>query len=66
MKVRKTIVVLMLYLTLFTIFFAVAVYNYYKDIPVFEIGLSGKVTDIFLIVLSVLGILKTGWHIYSF
>ena len=56
----------MLYLVMFGIFFAVSLYNYYQNKAVFDVGLPNKITDLTLIVLSVLGIFKTGWHIYSF
>lgn len=66
MKTKRTMIVLILYLIMFAVFFAVSIINYIENKAVFKIGLSYKITDLMLIVLSVLGILKTGYHIHSF
>ena len=64
---KKTIIILMLYLLFFGLFFGVSLYNYQQNTALFEfIGVSNRLSDLSLIVLSIFGILKTGWHIFSF
>ena len=63
---KKSMLILILYLLLFALMFAVSVYNYMINEPVLDLGMSARMTNMGLIFLSVLGILKSTWHIISF
>jgi len=51
---------------MFSVFFFIALIDYYKNVPLFEIGLSSSTTNIILLGFSFLGIAKTLYHIFSF
>ena len=62
---KRSIIVLIMYLLIFTALFFLSLYNYAADTAVFEIGLSTKMTNLMVMILSVLGVAKSVWHIYS-
>ncbi len=62
---KRTILFLLAYLLLFTVMFGIGVYNYANNSSFLNIGLSAARTNFVMLVLSVLGIIKTAWHIFS-
>jgi hypothetical protein len=63
---RRSIVVLMLYLLLFGVLFIVSLYNYFNNVMPFDIGFSVKMTNIIILGLCFLGIIKSVWHLVTF
>lgn len=54
------------YLIMFAGLFFISLYDYLTNRPIVDIGLPEKVTNLGILVLSFLGIVKTFWHIYRF
>ena len=63
---KRTLIVLMLYLLLFGVLFVIAAYDYFNRISIVDIGFSASITNLLIVVLSGVGLLKTLWHIYAF
>ena len=63
---KKSIIILLIYLLLFTIIFGLTVFNYFHNISVLKIGISAKIVNISIALLSAAAIVKTTWHLYSF
>jgi hypothetical protein len=63
---KKAIIILILYLLLFTGLFIISVYDYFNKISLIEIGLEKATTSLIIIALSGIGVIKTVWNIYSY
>ncbi|MBN2367994.1 hypothetical protein JXC34_03170 [Candidatus Woesearchaeota archaeon] len=63
---KKGIIVLMLYLVLFSALFFLSMYNFMTHSSILDIGFSEKTTNLLLILLSMAGIMKSVWHIYDY
>ncbi|MFH1399867.1 MAG: hypothetical protein ABIG95_07225 [Candidatus Woesearchaeota archaeon] len=62
-SLRRTVIALLLYLGLFTLLFFIALYSYTQDVPVVVLGLGAKKTDMLIMALSFIGVIKTTLHI---
>lgn len=61
---RKTIIALLIYLLIFTVLFFIAWYNYLINVPVIRLGIGADKSNLLVMVLSFMGILKTTVHIF--
>ena len=62
----KELIFLFAYLILFAVLFLLALYDYHKGEAVVNFGFDTQITNIFLMILSFAGVIKTIYHIYRF
>jgi hypothetical protein len=60
---RRTAFFLLIYLALFSFMFFLSIYNLKMNESFVDIGLSAVVTDYILIVFSLIGVVKTIYHL---
>jgi hypothetical protein len=63
---KKRLLALLAYLLIFAIIFGLSIFDYMHNLAVLEIGMSAKIVDLIIILLSALSVLKTVWHIHSY
>ncbi|MEM4397963.1 MAG: hypothetical protein QW757_05065 [Candidatus Woesearchaeota archaeon] len=63
---NKNLLILELYLIIFTIIFFVSLYSYFNNLSLISINLSEKLTNLIIMALSALSILKTDYHILTY
>lgn len=57
---------LMIYLVLFGAFFIASIISYFNSTQLLDIGLSAHITNGFIAIMSMAGLIRTIWHIHHF
>lgn len=60
---RQSLIAMMVYSLLFGAVAIVSLLGYIRGVMVFDIGLSARQVDLFVLVLSLAGLCKSLWHI---
>lgn len=63
---NREIFFLIIYLMLFAALFLISLYDYQKGQSFVNFGFDTKLTNIFIMILSFAGVIKTIYHIYRF
>lgn len=63
---NREILFLIAYLIIFAALFLLSLYDYHRGESFVNFGFEPSVTNIFMMILSFLGVLKTIYHIYRF
>lgn len=63
---KKGIIPFLLYLLIFAVMFFVSYYAYLQNIALVEIGVGARNLNLIMMVLSVIAILKTVYHLVTY
>lgn len=63
---KKDILALMVYVVLFALVFLLSVFDYLNSVPIFNIGLPALTIDLIVAFFSLIGLIKSMWHIVKY